>query len=79
MRYVRTGVIVIGVFLIGLGIYSLVYDQISYTNKEKVIEIGPVQATIDRGATCVRLPAIFGALVIIAGGALVAMHFAKRQ
>lgn len=79
MGYVRSGVIVVGVFLIGLGIYSLVYDQISYTNREKLIEIGPVQATVERGSTCVRLPAIFGALVIIAGGALVAMHFAKRQ
>ncbi|MBS0629153.1 MAG: DUF3185 domain-containing protein [Verrucomicrobia bacterium] len=75
----RKIVILIGIFLIGLGIYSLVYDQISYTNREKLIEIGPVQATIERGGTCVRLPAIFGALVIIAGGALVAMHFAKRQ
>lgn len=72
-------VMVIGLFLIGLGIYALVYDQISYSKREKLIEIGPIEATVAKGTTCVRLPSVFGALVIIAGGALVLMHFAKRS
>jgi hypothetical protein len=79
MRYLRSGVMLIGVFLIALGIYALVYDQISYTRREKIIDIGPIEATVAKEAHCVRLPAIFGSLVIIAGGALVLMHFSKRD
>jgi uncharacterized membrane protein len=77
MRSIRVAVIVIGVFLIGLGIYTLIYDQIS--NSKKVIEIGPIEATVHKGMACGRLPIVFGSLVIIAGGALVLLHITRRS
>lgn len=79
MRNIRMIVILIGVFLIGLGIYALVYDSEYYTEKQKIIQVGPVEASVQKETPCRRLPNTFGALVIIAGGALVLLHFARKE
>lgn len=77
MKSYRALVIGIGLFLVGLGIYALVYQDNRI--EEKKIELGPVQATIQTGPACSKLPVVFGALVIIAGGSLILLHFARRQ
>jgi hypothetical protein len=41
-------VLLIGVFLILLGIVALSYERITYKTKEKIIDIGPLQATAER-------------------------------
>lgn len=76
MRAARS--IIIGIILIVIGGVAIGYDQISYTRREKVLDIGPLEATVDREAHCVRLPIIFGVLVIIAGVALIAFDRKKR-
>lgn len=78
MSYLRSGVILIGIFLIALGIFALVYDQGTFRTRENVIDVGPLHASVEKESRCDRLPVIFGALVIIAGGALVLLHFNKR-
>ena len=40
--------IVIGIVLILLGIVALSYNRITYTSKEKIVEIGPLQATAEK-------------------------------
>jgi uncharacterized membrane protein len=40
-------VLLIGIALILLGIVALSYERITYTTKEKVIDIGPIHATAD--------------------------------
>jgi len=38
----------IGIILIVLGIIAFGYQGISYTSREKVIDMGPIQVTADR-------------------------------
>jgi uncharacterized membrane protein HdeD (DUF308 family) len=57
---------VIGVVLIVLGLVALVYQGITYTSRETVIDIGPLHATADREKT-LPLPPVLG-LVAVAGG-----------
>jgi len=61
---------IIGIALIILGIVALAYRGITYTQREKIIDIGPVQATADREKT-IPLPPILGGLALIGGVVLV--------
>jgi len=61
---------IIGIILIALGIVSLAYQGISYTKREKIIDIGPIQATAEKKET-IPLPPIIGALALIGGISLV--------
>jgi hypothetical protein len=36
---------IIGIILIVIGILALVYGGITYTKREKVLDLGPIQAT----------------------------------
>ena len=48
-----------GIGLILLGIVGLSYNQITYTSKEKILDIGPIQATAEKEKT-IPLPPLFG-------------------
>jgi hypothetical protein len=63
--------LVIGIALIVLGILALVYQGITYTKREKIVDIGPIHATAERQKT-LPLPPILGAIALIGGIALVA-------
>jgi uncharacterized membrane protein HdeD (DUF308 family) len=58
-----------GIALIVLGLAALVYGGITYTSRETVIDIGPIQATADREKT-LPLPPVAGAVAVIGGIAL---------
>jgi len=60
-----------GVLLIVLGLVGLAYGGFSYTKRDKIIDIGPIQATKETTRT-VPLPPIAGALALICGVVLVA-------
>jgi hypothetical protein len=58
-----------GVILIVLGVAALVYQGITYTSRETVLDIGPIHATADREKT-VPLPPILGLIAVTGGVAL---------
>ena len=67
---------IIGIVLIALGVVSFAYQGITYTTREKIIDIGPIQATKDTEKTIPFSPILGGvalvggiALIIIGGGA----------
>jgi hypothetical protein len=69
----------IAVVLIVLGAVALVYQGITYTSRETVVDIGPVHATADRQKTLPLPPAL--GMVSVAGGIvllLVAGRVGKR-
>ena len=59
----------IGILLIVLGIVSLTYQGFTYTTREKVVDIGPIEATAERKKT-VPLPPLLGGLALAGGVAL---------
>jgi hypothetical protein len=60
---------IVGIALIVLGIVALLYGGITYTKREKVLDIGPIEATAKTRKT-VPLPPLFGAIAIVGGIAL---------
>jgi uncharacterized membrane protein HdeD (DUF308 family) len=63
-------VAVLGVLLIVFGLAALAYQGFTYTRREKVIDLGPIQATAERERT-VPLPPVVGIVAVAAGVALV--------
>ncbi|HXD74794.1 MAG TPA: hypothetical protein VN628_13695 [Vicinamibacterales bacterium] len=61
---------VIGAVLIVLGLVGLLYGGFSYVKRDKIIDIGPIQATKTETKT-IPLPPIAGAVALIAGVFLV--------
>ena len=60
----------IGVGLIVLGVVALGYEGITYTTREKVLDIGPLKASVDKKKTIPLSPAL-GALALVGGIVLV--------
>ena len=67
----------VGIALIILGVIALAYQGITYTTREKVVEIGPLEATTETKKT-IPLPPALGALALAGGIALVIVG-AKRS
>jgi uncharacterized membrane protein YidH (DUF202 family) len=61
---------VIGIVLIVVGLFALAFGGISWTKKEKVLDLGPIQAETRKRET-LPLPPVFGAVAVIAGIVLV--------
>ena len=56
----------VGIALIVLGIVAFSYQGITYTTREKVIDVGPLRATVEKEKT-IPLPPILGGLSLAAG------------
>jgi uncharacterized membrane protein YidH (DUF202 family) len=66
----------IGILLILFGLVALTVGGINYTKREKVLDIGPLQATTEKHKT-IPLPPVVGILAI-AGGAIVLVAGGSR-
>jgi len=67
----------IGVVLIVFGVLALAYGGFSYTKREKVVDLGPLQVNADRTKT-VPIAPIAGVGAIIGGIALVLVGSKSR-
>ncbi len=68
----------IGVLLIVLGIGALAYQGFSYTSREKILDIGPIQASADTEKN-VSIPPIAGGAAILVGVVLLVAGSRKGQ
>jgi drug/metabolite transporter (DMT)-like permease len=59
----------IGILLIVLGGLALAYQGFTYTHQEKILDLGPIHATAEKHDR-VSIPPLLGALVLVAGVAL---------
>jgi hypothetical protein len=69
-------VLLAGIALILLGIVALSYNRITYTTKEKIVDIGPIEATTEKQKS-IPLPPLLGGLALAAGIGLVAVGYKK--
>jgi len=72
----KSGVLVVAIVLIAIGVVSLAYQGITYTTREKVLEVGPIKATAEKEKT-IPLPPILGG-VALAGGVVLLVVGARR-
>jgi len=56
----------LGIILIVVGIVAFAYQGITYTTREKVVDLGPMHMTAERTRT-LPLPPIVGAIVLVGG------------
>ena len=66
----------VGLALIVLGIVAFAYKGITYTSREKVIDIGPIHATADTQKTIPLSPLLGG--LALAGGIVLVIIGAKK-
>jgi hypothetical protein len=68
--------IMIAIILIALGIAAFAYQGITYTTREKVVDLGPIQVTAEKTKT-IPLPPIVGAIALVGGIVLLVMGSKK--
>jgi len=57
---------ILGIILIVVGIAAFAYQGITYTSREKVVDVGPVQVTAEKTKTF-PLPPIVGGIALVGG------------
>jgi len=75
---VKAPVMLIGIALIALGLIALVYQGITYTTSEKVVDLGPLKVTAQKEKTT-PLPPILGGLALAGGIVLVVVASRKSK
>jgi uncharacterized membrane protein len=63
-------VAMLGIVLIVLGVVALAYQGITYTTREKVVDLGPLKVETKKEKT-IPLPPVLGGLALAAGVVLV--------
>jgi len=72
----RNPITLVGIALIVLGIVAFAYQGITYTSREKIIDIGPFQASADTEKT-IPLSPLVGGLALV-GGIVLVVFGAKK-
>ena len=67
-----------GVLLIVAGVLALAYQQFSYTTREKVLDLGPLEATTETRKT-VPLPPLVGIAAVVGGGVFLVAARKRRR
>jgi len=68
--------IIIAIILIALGIAAFAYQGITYTTREKVVDLGPIQVTAEKTKS-LPLPPIVGGIALVGGIVLLVMGSKK--
>ena len=63
-------IVIVGILMIVLGVVALAYQGVSYTTREKIIDLGPIEASKETKKT-IPMPPILGGLALAGGIALV--------
>ena len=67
---------IVAIILIALGIVAFAYQGITYTTREKVVDLGPIQVTAEKNKT-LPLPPVVGAVALVGGIALLVLGSRK--
>jgi hypothetical protein len=69
--------LLLGIILIVIAVLAFAYQGITYTSREKIIDLGPLQMTADRTRT-LPLPPIVGGVALIGGIVLLVLGSRKN-
>jgi hypothetical protein len=68
---------ILGIALIALGLIAFAYQGISYTTREKVVDLGPIKISADKEKTIPLSPVLGG--VALAGGVILLVVASRRR
>lgn len=57
---------IVAILLIAIGIIAFAYQGITYTTREKAIDLGPIQVTAEK-THVIPLPPVVGAISLVGG------------
>jgi hypothetical protein len=66
---------IIAIILIALGIVAFAYQGVTYTTRDKVVDLGPIHVTAEKTKT-LTLPPIVGGIALVGG--IVALVAGKK-
>ncbi len=69
---------VVGIVLVIIGVIALTYQGITYTTREKVVQLGPIEATKKTEKT-IPLPPLLGGIALAAGVVLIIAGAKNKQ
>jgi len=67
----------VGILLVVLGALALAYQGITYTHRERVLDVGPIHATRDTHEQ-IPLSPVLGGLVLVGGVTLLVIGARRR-
>jgi uncharacterized membrane protein YidH (DUF202 family) len=67
----------IGIILVVVGILALVVPAITFTKREKVLDLGPIQATADKQER-IPISPILGVTALVVGAGLLVVGATKK-
>jgi hypothetical protein len=67
---------ILGIILIVIGLVGFAMGGFSFTKKEKVLDVGPIEATADEKKS-VPIPPLLAGLALVSGVVLVAVSARK--
>ena len=70
-------IMILGLVLIIAGAIALTYHGITYTTHERVLKIGPIEATKEKEKT-IPLSPVLGGVVLTAGIVIIVMSATKK-
>ena len=69
--------IALAIVLMAIGVVALIYQGITYTTREKTLDLGPLQVTTEK-TNRIPLPPIVGAVALV-GGLVLLVVDSKRS
>lgn len=68
----------LGIVLIVIGILALALPYVTFTKKEKVLDIGPIEAVTEKQDN-VPVSPIIGGIILLAGAGIVIASISKKS
>jgi hypothetical protein len=69
---------IIGITLIILGVLGFIFKKVTYTEKEKVVDLGPIELQSEDKET-VPIPEILSGIAVVGGIVLVAIGSKNKK
>jgi uncharacterized membrane protein YidH (DUF202 family) len=68
----------LGIVLIVIGILALALPYVTFTKKEKILDVGPIQAVAEKKEN-VPVSPIIGIVILVAGAGIVIASASRRN
>jgi hypothetical protein len=68
---------IVGILLVAVGVVALTFQAITYTTRERVVDLGPLKVDANKEKT-IPLSPILGVTALLVGGGLLVVGATKK-